>query len=101
MSGDKSTADYVQKSNRMEEYDKSRADIFDTGFWVCVCFETRAQVEEWLELNGYDRDMLYINGLELADKRGESLSAPTGVNLDSRMRSTVNKKTLDELRERR
>lgn len=46
----------------------------DTEFWVCVCFQSREQVEEFLEKSNFHKDLKYISGVELAEKFGITLN---------------------------
>lgn len=38
----------------------------DSEFWFCACFQSRAQVEEFLRKLGFDGDEKYIDGRKLA-----------------------------------
>lgn len=51
-------------------------DAFDSEFWVCLCFQTRAQKEEFLRQLGHDLMVSdkYVDGIELAKRIGARLS---------------------------
>lgn len=76
-----------------------REEIFDTGFYVAVCFETRAQKEAWLRANGFDPQAAAIHGLDLVERLGQSVDAPVGIDLDTRARPNLARDVIDELAE--
>lgn len=72
-------ADVTQQASeelkRLIEFRKSRADHFrasnDARYFVCLCFQTTEQKEEFLEKAGWDDLGLdFINGLDIAKRLG-------------------------------
>ena len=51
---------------RMKAENDRFRDMCDTEYWCCVCFNNRAQREEFLRSVGFDPDEKYIDGKELA-----------------------------------
>lgn len=45
----------------------------DSEFWFCACFQSRAQVEEFLLALGFNKDTKYLAGNALAEKLGIAL----------------------------
>lgn len=62
--------------------DRRFEDILDTEYWVCVCFESREQKNEflrWLEGRGGGEDLedeKHIDGLRVAEALGANLTSP-------------------------
>lgn len=52
--------------DRMKAENDRFRDMCDTEYWVCVCFTSRAQREEFLKSVGFDPDEKYLDGKELA-----------------------------------
>lgn len=46
----------------------------DTEFWFCACFQSREQVEEFLQKLGFDKDVKYLAGNALAERLGIELT---------------------------
>lgn len=54
-----------------------REDATDSEFWVAVCFQTRAQKEEFLRKLGLlEIGDKYLDGMEVARKLGVTLTSP-------------------------
>lgn len=51
---------------RMKAENDRFRDMCDTEYWVCLCFKSRAQKEEFLQSVGMDADLKYIDGREMA-----------------------------------
>lgn len=51
---------------RMKEENERFRDMCDTEYWVCLCFKSRAQKEEFLASVGMETDLKYIDGREMA-----------------------------------
>lgn len=51
-------------------------DMCDTEYWVCACFTTRQQREEFLKNMGFDGDEKYVDGRELARACKRALQSP-------------------------
>lgn len=47
----------------------------DSEFWFCACFQSREQVEAFLQALGIDPDTKYLSGFHLAEKLGIVLEA--------------------------
>lgn len=52
--------DAIKKENQRFE------DATDSGHWFCACFQSRKQVEFFLEALGLPKDLQYVNGELLA-----------------------------------
>jgi hypothetical protein len=56
-----------EKAQRRDAY----RTIVDTEYWFCVCFQNRAQKDEFLRLAGWiDHGDKYLDGLEIARRMG-------------------------------
>lgn len=51
---------------RMKAENERFRDMCDTEYWVCLCFKSRAQKEEFLSSVGMETDLKYIDGREMA-----------------------------------
>ena len=51
---------------RMKAENERFRDMCDTEYWVCLCFKSRAQKEEFLASVGMETDLKYIDGREMA-----------------------------------
>lgn len=51
---------------RMKAENDRFRDMCDTEYWVCLCFKSRAQKEEFLQSVGMETDLKYIDGREMA-----------------------------------
>jgi len=52
-------------------------DAVDTEHWVCLCFQTREQKEEWLRKTGLaELGDKYLDGMRVADEMGITLTSP-------------------------
>lgn len=61
------------REKRKAERDRFR-EATDTEYWVALCFETRAQKEEFLEKLGIaELGDKYLNGYKVAEKLGVSI----------------------------
>lgn len=61
------------KNNSKKEKSRFESNT-DSEYWVCLCFQSREQVEEFLEKSGFgDRDEKYIDGEFVAQKLGIKL----------------------------
>jgi hypothetical protein len=50
----------------------------DSEFWACLCFQTRAQKDEFLRrMNWADLGDKYLDGVAVADRQGMKLEAKT------------------------
>lgn len=50
----------------------------DSEYWFCVCFQTRAQKDEFLEKMGWvDLGDKYLDGLEVAQRQKMKIENPT------------------------
>ena len=70
----------AQKSFRLDRVrERERfVEITDSEFWFCVCFQTRAQKDEFLAKMGLmEIGDKYLDGLAVAEKQGIKLEAPT------------------------
>lgn len=85
------TADFAEKARN-----KRREDLYDTEYWVAVCFSSREQVQEFLRKLEFDDDAKYISGPELVEAIGEKLEA-SGVQWPTRRSRTVTDAVTDEL----
>lgn len=61
---------------------KNEKDVFlenvDSEYWFCVCFQTRAQKDEFLErMKWMDIGDKYLDGLEVAARQEMNLDSPT------------------------
>lgn len=61
---------------RMEQENNRFRDMCDTEYWVCVCFTSRAQREEFMAKVGLPTDEKYINGREMAKAFRKSIKTP-------------------------
>lgn len=63
---------------RAEREQERFVDATDSEYWIAVCFQTRAQKEEFLEKLGLlaDGDK-YLDGLLVARKLGITIESPT------------------------
>ncbi len=59
--------------NAIKKENKRFEDATDSGYWACICFESRAQVEAFTEALGLPKDMQYISGYHLAAMMGIEL----------------------------
>lgn len=82
---------------RRDEVERRRViDVTDSEYWVAVCFESRAQKEEWLRAIGIYKDAdKYIDGRVLAQKMGVNLRPDTGADRQVQ----VSKRWLKHVRE--
>lgn len=61
---------------RMQIENKRFRDMCDTEYWVAVCFTSRAQKEEFLEMMDLPLDEKYIDGREMARKCNRAIKTP-------------------------
>jgi hypothetical protein len=60
---------------RREQENKRFLDATDTEYWICLCFQSREQKEEFVEKTGWcQRDEKYLNGVKVARKLGLTLA---------------------------
>ena len=58
---------------KAEEFRRKKAT--DSEYWICVCFQSREQVEEFLDKSGWGRDdAKYVDGQKVAESIGISLT---------------------------
>lgn len=61
---------------RMKQENNRFRDMCDTEYWVCVCFTSRAQREEFMTKVGLPTDEKYIDGREMAKAFRKSIKTP-------------------------
>ncbi len=62
---------------RAEREDARHEDATDSEFWIALCFQTRAQKEEFLRKLGlFEMGDKYLDGMEVARKLGVTLTSP-------------------------
>lgn len=110
-------ADQAADADKIEEMEAAMADLStiagrakqeqarfrqatDTEFWLCLCFETREQKEEYLKRSKLD-DLgdKHINGLIVAQRQGIPLKSPRPTFREARMNeklSAISEETPDE-----
>lgn len=74
----KAELDEVAKGfrERRDQEAKRRKKATDSEYWVCLCFQTREQVEAFLEATRWaGSDAKYIDGQQVAKKLGVKLPA--------------------------
>jgi len=64
---------------RAECESKRREKATDSEFWICLCFQSRDQVEEFLRNSGWGRTTdKYLDGQRVAKKAGITITEDTG-----------------------
>ena len=64
--------------SRAKAEEARRAKATDSEYWFCVCFQSRAQVEEFLRKSGWAKpDQKYLDGQKLATKLNVPLTPET------------------------
>lgn len=59
------------------EAEKARFKLAtDSEYWVCLCFETREQKQEFLTAVGHEDGDKHVDGLALAARLGITLESP-------------------------
>lgn len=61
---------------RMKAENKRFRDMCDTEYWVCVCFTSREQKEEFLQKIGIDTGLKYIDGKDMARAYRKAIKTP-------------------------
>jgi len=72
------TAEVSEVLRTIIEERRARRDQYrlmvDTEYWVCLCFQSRQQKDEFLEAVGWvDLGDKYLNGLEVAGRMGVTI----------------------------
>lgn len=63
---------------RAKNEEKRRIKATDSEYWVCLCFQSREQVEEFLRNSGWGRTSdKYLDGQKVAAKAGIALTPDT------------------------
>lgn len=62
--------------DRMKAENDRFRDMCDTEYWVCVCFTSRTQREEFLKSVGFDPDEKYVDGKALAKAIKRPINSP-------------------------
>ena len=61
---------------RREKENSRFADVTDCGYYFTVCFTSRAQMDEFCDRFGLDKDLKYHDGKELAKQLNRALRTP-------------------------
>jgi len=63
--------------NRAKEEDGRFQDATDSEYWFCICFQTRAQKDEFLKKMGWwEIGDKYLDGMRVAAELGIELESP-------------------------
>lgn len=64
---------------RAKEESRRFAKATDSEYWVCLCFQTREEVEEFMEKSGWGNPQeKYIDGRKVADALGIEIKKDAG-----------------------
>ena len=68
------------KSFKLQSQNETQVfnDNTESEYWVCLCFQSRAQVEEFLTKTGWGQPTdKYIDGLDVSQKINITIESPT------------------------
>lgn len=86
----------IQSKFKEAEADKERADLYDTDYWACICFGSREQLVEFMDLININHEHKYIDGKDFAEAIGIFLKE-SKIKWPARTSSTLSVKDIDEL----
>ena len=98
-----SAAEFNALSSAFAQRGKAEAErrksVTDSEYWFCMCFQSREQVEEFLQATGWgNRTDKYVDGTKVAAIVGVPL--PDGPELKSETKLRVNQRILGLAKEK-